>query len=467
MKKGLVQVMLANVVGLVIGILTNFLLPKYLSVDSYALVKTYTLYITYAGFFSLGYNDGMYLKYGGKDIKDIDKRDLANNYLNYSVLIFIMLVFVLIAGFCISDGVVIAFAFGMFSYNILGYLKSLYQATGEFRAYGRALNIEKVTIFIVTMLLIFVFHEGDSNYYIWIQVIIGILVATILTIKLERKLHFLKKGKIAINEFWDNISSGFILMLGNFSSSIFTGLDRWFVKVLLTSTHFAMYSFAVSMENIINVFTTPITISMYNYFCKRPSQEQIKRVKRYVLIWGIVIISAAFPAKFILEVFLQNYQSANSIIFLLFAAQIFNVVIKGIYVNIYKAEKKQNKYLKQMIIMICIGFVLNTVFYYIFRNMISIAAATLITSIIWLLTCELEKNNTIKYGTKEILAILLILAVYLITGYRFEAIAGCIIYILLTLIILFILMNDTMKELMIFIKQTIKSTVLKISKKEI
>ncbi len=32
-------------------------------------------------------------------------------------------------------------------------------------------------------------------------------------------------------------------MLGNFSSSIFTGLDRWFVKILLLSFDFAMYSF--------------------------------------------------------------------------------------------------------------------------------------------------------------------------------------------------------------------------------
>lgn len=275
MKKGILQVMFANIISLVIGILTNFLLPKFLSVDSYAIVKTYALYITYAGFFSLGYNDGMYLKYGGKDIKEIDKKDLANNYINYSLLIAIMVITVLIFGILLSDGVVIAFAIGIFTYNILGYLKSLYQATGEFSAYGKALNIEKVSIFIVTMMLIFIFHTENSFYYIWTQVLIGLIVSVILTIKLERKLQFLRKGKIVLKEFYSNISSGFILMLGNFSSSVFTGLDRWFVKLLLTSTNFAMYSFAVSMENIINVFTTPITISMYNYFCKNLLQNKL------------------------------------------------------------------------------------------------------------------------------------------------------------------------------------------------
>lgn len=66
MKKGLAQVLFANIIFLLVGIVSNFLLPKYLSIESYSYIKTYALYISYAGFFHLGYNDGMYLKYGGK-----------------------------------------------------------------------------------------------------------------------------------------------------------------------------------------------------------------------------------------------------------------------------------------------------------------------------------------------------------------------------------------------------------------
>ena len=73
MKRGLFQILIANIVSLMIGIGLSFLVPKYLSVDSYALYKTYALYITYAGFFHFGYADGMYLKYGGKDIDKIIK----------------------------------------------------------------------------------------------------------------------------------------------------------------------------------------------------------------------------------------------------------------------------------------------------------------------------------------------------------------------------------------------------------
>lgn len=83
MKKNIIIVMLANIVCLLINLITNFVLPQYLPIESYAEIKTYVLYISYAGFLSLGYNDGMYLKYGGKVLKDISSINLGNNIKNY------------------------------------------------------------------------------------------------------------------------------------------------------------------------------------------------------------------------------------------------------------------------------------------------------------------------------------------------------------------------------------------------
>ena len=111
MRKGLLKVMIANLIGLVISVVTNFLIPKYVSVDSYSLIKTYALYLTYAGFFSIGYNDGMYLKYGGKNLDQINKKELADNFFNYSILIILMQLFVLAVGLFLNDNIVIAFSF--------------------------------------------------------------------------------------------------------------------------------------------------------------------------------------------------------------------------------------------------------------------------------------------------------------------------------------------------------------------
>lgn len=458
MKKGIIKILIANIIGLVINLLTNFLLPKYLSVDAYSVIKTYSLYLSYAGFFSLGYNDGMYLKYGGKELNKIDENDLSNNFSNYILLILSMFVITFIFGFIIHDYIVIAFAFGIVSYNILGYLKSLYQATGEFDLYSKSLNFEKIAIFVLNMYLLFVISRDNGLYYILVQVLVGIIICIYLSIKLEKSIHFFKRFHISIKEYKENISSGFILMLGNFSSSIFTTLDRWFVKFFMSALDFALYSFAASMENLITLLITPITISLYNYFCKTIDKKNIKKVKEYIFVFGTIIISAAYPCKFILEKFLTEYIQASNIIFLLFSAQLFNVIIKGIYVNIYKSQKKQNKYLFQMIFMIIIGICLNILFYKLENDMVSFAIATLITSFIWFLICEFEKNNIYQYSISEYTAIILIIVLYIVTGYIFNSIIGFIIYCIGLLIIYIIFMKKTLIDCLNLLKSFRKKT---------
>ena len=59
---------------------------------------------------------------------------------------------------------------------------------------------------------------------------------------------------------------------------------------------------------------------MYNYFCKKTDVKDIKMFKNVALIWGTIVIALAYPAKFILNNFLKDYQSANNIIFILFKA---------------------------------------------------------------------------------------------------------------------------------------------------
>lgn len=447
MKKGLLHILSANIISLVISLLTSFILPKFLSIESYAQIKEYALYIGYAGFFSLGYNDGMYLKYGGKDLAQIDTKDLANNFYNYTILEFMMSALILLSGILLRNFIICAFAFGVFSNNMLGYLRSLFQSTGEFKAYSRAVNFEKIFVFLLNCVLLFVFKTDRSVFYILMQVAVGLAVTAILTFKLNKVKAILLKGKFLLKEYCENISTGFILMLGNFSSILFTGIDRWFIKGLMSTFYFAQYSFAVSMENIINTFLTPITIFMYNYFCKRPSREQIRKVKQYVLIWGFLIIGAAYPAKFILERYLNKYIESSEVMFMLFAAQAFHMIIKGIYVNIYKANKRQDIYLKQMISMLVIAVVLNATLYLAFKNMNVIAAATFLTSIIWFLLCEL-KDNDLRFSGPEYMYIVFTMGIYLFTGFTMSSIVGFIAYYISFTIVTLIVYKQVVRDVL-------------------
>lgn len=428
MKKSLLQIISANLLYLILVAGNNFLLPKFTSVETYAAVKEYTLYVTtYGTVLTFGYIHGMYLHFGGKELKSIAAKEIGANVASFFLLMLPISIGASMFGVWSQNIVMTALGLGLLSTNLTQYYQMFYQATGDFKSYGTALNASRVLVLVVNMFLIFVCKTDNKVFYVGISPMVGIGTAVYLTIKLNNKIPFLRCFRVSFAEIKRNICSGFVLMLGEFASRLFTSIDRWFVNGLLGVFHFAMYSFAVSMENLVNTFMTPVTVSMYNFFCKKPDVEEIRKVKDITLIYSMVIIAGAFPCKWILENFITEYLPSAGVMFFLFASQGISAVIRGIYVNKYKADGEQKKYLRQMMKMLALAVLLNCVFFYIGRNIESIAAATLLTNLIWLIQCEIETPE-LRYNGKTITACILLIAVYMFAGQKLNAFAGAALY---------------------------------------
>jgi O-antigen/teichoic acid export membrane protein len=428
MKKGLIQVMVANIINLAIGLLNSFFLPKYLSVETYAMIKTYTLYISYAGFFHLGYLDGMYLKYGGKKLADVNREEYGSDFGNVLFMESIAGVILAVLAFILHDPIVLAFAFGMLLNNIISCFQMLFQAVGEFKLYSSALNLRSIISFLGSITLLLVFRCDKYGYYIACQVLSGLVPIVYLGTLLNKRTAFASKISIKWSEFKNNISSGFVLMLGNFSSTMFTGIDRWFVKFLLTTADFAVYSFAVSVDSLVTVFITPIAITLYNTLCKEQNINKIKQLKDMILVWGFIVTALAFPAKWVIEHFLVKYIDAVPIIIILFTSQALYAVIKGVYVNLYKARKQQTIYFKQMIAMVILAAALDAVMYLIFKSGISLAVGTLMTAVAWLVINEI-KNKEIRYEFKQWIYLVALVGIFIVSGLCLPTIFGFIVYI--------------------------------------
>ena len=54
MGKGIIVILIANILNMVFGLATGFILPKYLSVETYAIIKTFQLYLSFVGLFHMG-----------------------------------------------------------------------------------------------------------------------------------------------------------------------------------------------------------------------------------------------------------------------------------------------------------------------------------------------------------------------------------------------------------------------------
>lgn len=451
LKVGIITILLANIINTVFSLATNFLLPKYLSIDSYAAIKTFQLYVSYVGLFHLGYVDGMYLKYGGCELgKNVDE----NFSLNLSTMHFFQLgitIFTVVISLFSRDWIVLLFALSIFPQNISNYYKFLYQATGAFELYGRIMNLSTASTFILNVILLFVLHTDAYLIYIICYVVLYYIIWIILEIYFRKKHTISKAAIFSWKELAVNICDGFLLTLGNLASMLLTSMDRWFVKILLKTIDFAQYSFAVSVESFLNLAVTPVTTTLYNFFCREHKLEKQRQLLKYVLVYATVLPASAFIVQFILERFLDNYIGSSKVIFFLFAAQMFYIIIKSIYVNLYKVRRKQKIYFIKLIIILLLGFIFNVVCYASVHVKESFAVGTLFSAIVWFLISQADFKE-LGLNCKEYIYLFGEMICFLALGLNLKAINGLLIYMLVTVLMLTFFMHDTLLSILKFAK---------------
>lgn len=433
LKKGIFYVFVANVINMIISLFSGFVLPKFLSIETYADIKLFQLYITYIGILHLGFSDGMYLRLGGKSLDNIDKKEVYKEFSTFKLFQLFVSFIAIIISVLLKNSVLIAISIVILPINISNYIRNLYNASGQFRRYSFYTNINTILLFLLNLTLLFIIKTNNSNTYL-ISYVIMYLVYW-LFVEYENSKIF-GRGKLCFEKkyFIEDIKSGFVLMFGNFCNVIFTSIDRIFVQYLLGKIKFAYYSFAVSIENLLNVFITPISTVMFNYFCNNKEKEKVIKVKKNVMIFAIFVISLIFGAKFIVEFWLKEYKNSLVILFLLVAAQYISIIIRCIHINLYKAFKQQNRYFFIMVIIVILSLILNTIGYFLLKNEISIAIATFITNIIWFVVGEIEFKK-FRLNFKDYLLIFLEVCIFLICGLCFNSISGFIIYIIFSIIL--------------------------------
>ena len=74
LQKNIIRVFWANILSIISGIVTSFMIPMVLSIENYSEYKTYTFYVSYVLILSLGFADGINYKYAGENEQYIYKK---------------------------------------------------------------------------------------------------------------------------------------------------------------------------------------------------------------------------------------------------------------------------------------------------------------------------------------------------------------------------------------------------------
>ena len=138
----------------------------------------------------------------------------------------------------------------------------------------------------------------------------------------------------------------------------------------------------------------------------------------------------------IINLFISKYIPSLDIISISFAAFPYIIVIKGLFVNLYRARKDEKKYLKVMIMMVVIAILYNLISIIMFKTIRSIAIATLFAFITWYIYSSYDFKYT-RIEKKEIIYLISILFGFLIISNNMNWFIGGITYVLYYILITF------------------------------
>lgn len=409
------MVLSSNIVVLLIGLVSGFLVPKFLELPEYAYFKTYTLYIGYVGVLSFGFVDSIYLKYGGlnKDEIDIDSLKAETRFF-LIFMILVSMVFILLSSI-IRDSMLILYSLSIVPLNMIGFYKLFYQAVGEFKTYSFVNMLQPVLYIFSILILVFLLRVQKGLFFVLVLLMSYYVVFIFLLLKQFPGFPKKENTKAFIKQNLRNFSNGIFIMIGNLSSIFFYSMDRWFVKILLTTENFAYYSFAVSMMRMVMILISSVAMTFYPMLVrKKDNWELINKLKTYLMILGAFASAAYFFFAIVVRLFLPNYSPSLSVIAILFAGFPAIAVINAIYVNLYKAQKVEKKYFFTVIGMAAVSFLLNLTTVLISKSNITIALATTVAFYFWFFYSSKDFKGT-KTNLKEITYLALFLGIFFST----------------------------------------------------
>ncbi len=427
LKRNIARVFSANAIQTIASIIIGFVVPAILSIEGYAGLKTYTLFTTYAGILHFGFVDGIYLKYGGKNEKFVDKGVLKAEHRFLVLFQLLMTVICLGISFLIHDKVVLLFSISILPINLLNFHKMFYQAVGNFKKYSLLMHIYSIAYVGINIVLALLIKSENFVFYC-----LALFAANMITLLIGEMFFFIKTHGVKANYSKDvlrNINVGFFLLLGNLAAVFLYAIDKWTIKLFYDTSDFSYYSFAVSLFNIIIVLLNSISLTFYNVFARGISEERVRSFKKILLVLGAASTGVYYGLVWIIQHFLSKYEPSLMIIAYSFATFPYLFAIKAIFVNLYKSRRLEKRYTKVVIGMLILSALLNAVVTIVWKSAEAVAIATLISFVIWYLF-SFKDFRFLSPSWRELLYLIICTSTFIATSHTFNCYYGLIVYYL-------------------------------------
>lgn len=460
----ILKVLFSNILKLFSGILISFLLPKIIGVTDYGYYKTFTLYASYVGLFHFGFIDGIYLKYGDKNIDELDKSSFR---FFFSFLVILEILISILVGVVALLGlhgeirfIFLCLAIFLFANNLLTYYQTISQITNRFNEYSLRTIIQSILISasIVILWLINKYTNLNQSYRLFTCMYVGIfLLLMIWYIFTYRDLSFGKSKRISKREIGKLIKIGIPLLVANLCSTFILNADRQFVSIFFDMDTYAIYAFAYNMLGLGTTALSAISTVIYPLL-KRTNDNNLKSIyskgKIVILILSFACLLFFFPLKAFIFWFLPKYESSLQIFRIILPGLAISSIITIIMHNFYKIEGKEVQFFVKSVLILALSIIANFVAYLIFKTTIAISIASIVVMIAWYLLIEayFVKKHQMRFIKDFSFLVLMMIIFYLVTIWEIWY-ASMLLYLFSFVILVFIFYSKDLKTLFLLVRK--------------
>ncbi|MHA3225965.1 oligosaccharide flippase family protein [Globicatella sulfidifaciens] len=400
MFKNIIRVTISNIINFGATFLVGFVLPLFLSVEGYGYFREYSLYLSFVFIFNFGFNDGIYIKYGGKELYNLDKNTIIEEH--SFIVLFQLIVFAVLflSSKLIQNEIFSIFTFVVFFLSIINYHNNFFQAIGNFKIFSVS-NIWRSIIYIVMLLFgILVLRSKNYFLFIWINVI------SYMVHMIYYEYYFYKTIGPSSFTFTSNFLGlfklGIYILIANMSMTFVGNIGSWIVNYGFDIKIFAQYSFQSSILNIIILIANAVGMVFYNVLAKSKNDfVKINLLKNISLVLGVILTVGIFLLKPIITFFFIEYRDSIQLLTITFIALPYIIVSKILISNLYKTNRTEKKYFKDAIIFAILSFVFSVIVYLVTKDIYFIAFSTTISYIIWYLYSVCIEFNDLAPSIKE------------------------------------------------------------------
>lgn len=435
-----IRIVFSNLLTLMVGVLSSFIIPKVLTVDSYGYYKTFSLYISYCGLLHFGITNGVYLYFAGKNLEDLDKQKVHSTIFSIVLielfLSFGLVLFSLFFPIGLNQKLVLVF---VAIYNFVLQFESIQRNLLEATKCFKYESIVSVTRSLVTIAFIMMFwlangilFEFSAAFYICCVISIASVCISLILYAIKLRRFIFAKGQ-TVKETKDDLSLfikiGLPMMVCNLTGTLINSIDRQFVSVFFPieqSSVFSEYSFAYSMLAFVTAATAAMTTVVYPYMKGKKTEKIVDFYPDFQKI-VCVFVSVAFLSFFVFSIFipwfLPKYIDSLPIFRVLLPNLALDVCVTVVMHNYFKFFKLENKFLVINISVLLLTIALDFVAYYaIIKNLnvpdpIWFSIASVLCGVVWYIVSQsfLTKKLSVKHWKNDLFLMITIVSFYFVS----------------------------------------------------